>query len=141
MEGTFEYKLQRVRPQQFATFEENFVAGANFEVKLDFRYGFNFQNGVFSVEITITFMLDKKVFIKAVMELDFQMIFKENVAEMASIEFPTDYISRVSQIAFDTLRGYIVAKTEGTPLSAVTLALVNCHDVMKDNQPIRFDKC
>lgn len=138
--GTFEYKLRRVRPQQYATFEENFVVGSDFDVKLDFRYGFNFLNGILSTEIKITFILNNNVFIKAVVELDFQITFKENLDDMTSIELPTDYIWRISQVAFDTVRGYIVAKTEGTSLASVTVPLVNCYDAMKDNPPIKFVK-
>lgn len=137
---TFGYQLKKVRPQQFAIIEENIADVQEFGIKINFGYGFDFNDRLFSVEIAVTIQHNEEVAAKSSMILDFELTFNDKPLELNSLQLPAQFVSHVSQTAYDTIRGYMLARTENTPTSSIILPLFNCDLAMKDNKPLSFSK-
>lgn len=114
------YKYVKVETVQFATFEENFkqdVADATFQTETYFS--FDQAQGVLVNSMKVTVLQQSSVILKIAMESYFKVA-EESLCALTKdnkIEFPQSFLQQLASLSFGTLRGVVVAKTEGTMLS------------------------
>lgn len=118
------YKYVKIETKQFATFEENFkqdVTEATFQTETYFAY--NHAQGVLVNSMTVTVQQQSAVILKMAMASYFK-IAEESLCALTKdnkLEFPQSFLQQLASLSFGTLRGVLVAKTEGTKLSNLIL--------------------
>lgn len=118
------YKYVKVETEQFAIFEENFkqdVTDSMFQVETYFS--FNQAQGVLVNRMAVIVLQQSSVILKIAM-VDYFKIAEESLSALTNdnrINFPQSFLQQLASLSFGTLRGVLVAKTEGTKLSNLIL--------------------
>lgn len=118
------YKYVKVKTEQFAIFEENFkqdVTDSMFQVETYFS--FNQAQGVLVNRMAVIVLQQSSVILKIAM-VDYFKIAEESLSALTNdnrINFPQSFLQQLASLSFGTLRGVLVAKTEGTKLSNLIL--------------------
>ena len=118
------YKYVKVETEQFAIFEENFkqdVTDSMFQVETYFS--FNQAQGVLVNRMAVIVLQQSSVILKIAM-MDYFKIAEESLSALTNdnrINFPQSFLQQLASLSFGTLRGVLVAKTEGTKLSNLIL--------------------
>ena len=118
------YKYVKVETEQFAIFEENFkqdVTDSMFQVETYFS--FNQAQGVLVNRMAVIVLQQSSVNLKIAM-VDYFKIAEESLSALTNdnrINFPQSFLQQLASLSFGTLRGVLVAKTEGTKLSNLIL--------------------
>lgn len=118
------YKYVKVETEQFAIFEENFkqdVTDSMFQVETYFS--FNQAQGVLVNRMAVIVLQQSSVILKIAM-VDYFKIAEESLSALTNdnrIIFPQSFLQQLASLSFGTLRGVLVAKTEGTKLSNLIL--------------------
>lgn len=118
------YKYVKVETEQFAIFEENFkqdVTDSMFQVETYFS--FNQAQSVLVNRMAVIVLQQSSVILKIAM-VDYFKIAEESLSALTNdnrINFPQSFLQQLASLSFGTLRGVLVAKTEGTKLSNLIL--------------------
>ena len=138
------YKYVKVETEQFAIFEENFkqdVTDSTFQVETYFS--FNQAQGVLANRMTVIVQQQSSVILKIVM-VDYFKIAEESLSALTNdnrIEFPQSFLQQLASLSFGTLRGVLVAKTEGTKLSNLILPPTYIGNLIDKNWGVYVDSC
>ena len=123
--------------EQFALFDEN-INGEVGDVQMQTSTMFNFgkEQNVLCNKITVTYSLDGKTLMKAVMNSYF-LIHENSVKAMTDennhIVFDTSILTQFASLNYGALRGVLYLKTTDTPLSKHILPPVYFNQILKED--------
>lgn len=138
------YKYVKVETEQFAIFEENIkqdVTDSTFQVETYFS--FNQAQGVLANCMMVIVLQQSSVVLKIAM-VDYFKIAEESLSALTNdnrIEFPQSFLQQLASLSFGTLRGVLVAKTEGTKLNNLILPPTYIGNLIDKNWGVYVDSC
>ncbi|MCQ2603396.1 MAG: hypothetical protein MJ193_05660 [Clostridia bacterium] len=124
MEQQIAYKYSRIGLEQFAIFEENFVASdKEIQFQTEIQFSFDAYTNMFSSKVVVSaFQLDKPI-LKACLDSYFE-ISAESIGVLrkdGKIAFSPALLVQFSSFCYGAMRGVIFSKTQDTPLNTIVL--------------------
>lgn len=136
------FGLRKITTEQFAIIESTFdKSKENVELSNGLRFGFNTENRVVTVLLSVNFSQDKGPFLILEIGCYFE-IFKEhwdNIynAALGEIKLPMALASHLVVLSMGTLRGVLYAKLENTPFNMFLLPTINVTEMVKEDVVIK----
>lgn len=135
------YALSGMEITQFAMMPENSASGKEFEATVSINPIYDFATNTMSLDLLVDYTEDNKLTLRAELRSLFK-IHEDSVAAMTTTEgkivIPRSLMIQLLSLAYGTMRGVILAKTAGTPMSCNVLPP---HDIGATfNTPIEFTK-
>ncbi len=130
------YKYIKMELEQFALFDENINSEVG-DVQMQTSTVFNFgkEQNVLCNKIAVTYLLEGKTLMKAVMNSYF-LIHEDSVKAMTDennhVIFNTDILTQFASLNYGSLRGVLYLKTADTPLSRHILPPVYFNRILKE---------
>jgi hypothetical protein len=135
--------FQSVKTEEFATFEDNFDVKktVNLETGIDLKVNqHKKQIGIF---ITFEYLQKGKVFLKirvgchfAVEDISWSQLLN---SEKKELFLPKGFVTHLLVLSIGTVRGILVAKTEGTVFSRFILPTLNVSEKVENDVIIELD--
>lgn len=128
---------------QYATFEENFdETDTNFTTDTNLQFGCNFESNLISCIVAVSYKQKDKLILK--IEANASFLLSGDTAERLTMENPSRMVLpqplavQFASLAYGTLRGIILAKTERSSMRNLLLPPCIMHNLIKE--PIIFSK-
>lgn len=133
------YRIVKAETKQFALFPEKLKVGQELKINAQFNFGANVEERSMACTATVNYMQDDHVVLVAQFVLIFAMpaetFMAFEVADGWSI--PVQFLRHLAMETATTMRGVMIAKSEGTPVSGIILPTFNMGAVIKDNLNIK----
>lgn len=136
------FGLRKITTEQFAIIENAFDKdNQNIQIGNGLRFGFNTENRVVTVLLSVNFSQDKGPFLILEIGCYFE-IFKDhwdNIynADLGEIKLPVALASHLVVLSMGTLRGVLYAKLENTPFNMFLLPTINVTEMVKEDVVIK----
>ncbi len=141
MEKNIGFKIFRIKTEQFAIIEENFVENSNASIITDLEFKANKVNHIIGVYTTFTYKCEEKAFLKLEISCHFVIAPDswEKLHDNNIISFPKDFMTHLAMMTIGTARGVLHSKTEETKFNQFLLPTINVQELVKDNVTFTFE--
>lgn len=132
-----EFVFHSVKTEEFATIPENFDLKSTVSVDTNIDIKVNESDKIIGVFLTFQYLQKKKVFLKIKVACNFSVVdtywaqlidTKDN-----QLKLPKGFITHLLMLSIGTVRGILVAKTEGTVYSQFVLPTMNISEKIKND--------
>ncbi len=136
---TMQFQLTDISTEEFAKFEENYIANRNVNLSNNFSFSVDENQKLVICEITIDSSIKNKIFLKIKVRFMF-LITEESWYELVSedkkhIIFPKNLIVHFFMLSMGTIRGIVHEKLKDlkSEMSQYILPLINISDVITED--------
>lgn len=133
------YRIVKAETKQFAIFPDKLKVGEEIKINAQFNFAANVEERSLACTSTINYMQNDQVIMVAQFSLIFAMpaetFIAFEVAEGWSV--PVQFLRHLAMETSTTMRGVLIAKCEGTPVSGIILPTFNMAAVIKENFNIK----
>jgi hypothetical protein len=129
------FNLLKIKTDQFALLEENYVENSKINLNTSMSFGLNIEDKAFSISVKFTFETKKKPFMTTQVSCFFQI---ENTAWESfkvndKIILPKGFVAHMAMITVGTSRGILHSKTEGTIFNIYILPTLNVAEMIPED--------
>ncbi len=129
---TIGFALIGIKTEQFATFEENYVAGKKANITTALEFKINQEGKRIGVYATFTFEQSTKAFLKINVSCHFSIALDSWNSFLIEdkIVFPKNFISHLTMLTIGTARGVLHCKVDGTEFNKFILPTINVNQMV-----------
>ena len=129
------FSLLKIKTEQFAIFEENYIENETVNLNTNLTFGLNSEDKVFLVTPKYTFEIKKKPFMTIQMSCFFKI---EDSAWNGfilnnKIIFPKNFVAHMAMISVGTSRGVLHTRTEDTIFNKYILPTINVSKMIPED--------
>ncbi|NLA24308.1 MAG: hypothetical protein GX879_05005 [Bacteroidales bacterium] len=135
------FALQGIKTEQFAIFEENYVAKKNIALGTGLQFKVDNQNKQIGTFISFEFVQAKKTFLKIEVSCHFKIeeTAWESFIQKNKLVVPKGFLAHLAMITTGTARGVLFAKTEGTQFSKYIIPTINVAEMIDEDALFDMD--
>lgn len=136
------YRIVKAETRQFAMFPDKLKVKEEIKINAQFNFAANIEERSLACTSTIDYIQNEQV----VMVAQFTLLFAMPAETFMAFEVqdgwsvPVPFLRHLAMETSTTMRGVLIAKCEGTPLSGIILPTFNMGAVIKDNFNIKRKK-
>ncbi|MBP3419986.1 MAG: hypothetical protein J6K74_05320 [Marinifilaceae bacterium] len=133
------YRIVKAETKQFAIFPDKLKVGEEIKINAQFNFAANVEERSLACTSTINYMQNDQV----IMVAQFSLIFAMPAETFIAFEVPegwsvpVQFLRHLAMETSTTMRGVLIAKCEGTPVSGIILPTFNMAAVIKENFNIK----
>lgn len=133
------YRIVKAETKQFAIFPDKLKVGEELKINAQFNFAAKVEERSLACTATVNFMQSEQVVLVA----QFVMIFVMPAETFVAFEVPegwsvpVQFLRHLAMETSTTMRGVLLAKCEGTPVSGIILPTFNMGAVIKENFNIK----
>lgn len=133
------YRIVKAETKQFALFPEKLKIGEEIKINAQFNFAANVEDRSLACTATVNYMQNDQVVLVAQFILIFAMPAETFIAFEVpdGWSVPVQFLRHLAMETATTMRGVMIAKCEGTPVSGIILPTFNMGAVIKDNFNIK----
>lgn len=133
------YRIVKAETKQFAIFPDKLKVGQEIKINANFNFAVNVEERTLICTSTVNYMQNEQV----VLVTEFALVFAMPAETFKAFEvvegwsIPVQFLRHLAMETSTTMRGVLISKCEGTPVSGIILPTFNLAAVIKDNLNIK----
>lgn len=135
MKKNIQYSYVKIKENQFAVFEENFVESNSCEMEQELKYHFDSKSNIVECCNTIQYLQNSNIVLKLSVSSYFKIEEKSFLSLKAGGKyfFPQSFMIQLASLNYGTMRGIIYEKCVDNSLKSLVLPPFYFDEIIKDD--------